>query len=67
MQLRFVPKNGEYIMEVVYQIDVPDIEDKSERIASIDLGVDILMTITSNCGVKLLVINGKPLKFINKY
>lgn len=66
-QLRFVPKNGEYIMEVVYQIDVPDIEDKSERIASIDLGVDNLMTITTNCGVKPLVINGKPLKSINQY
>ena len=67
MQLRFVPKNGEYIMEVVYQIDVPDIKDKSERIASIDLGVDNLMTITTNCGVKPLVINGKPLKSINQY
>ena len=67
MQLRFVPKNGEYIIEVVYQIDVPDIEDKSERIASIDLGVDNLMTITSNCGIKPLVINGKPLKSINQY
>ena len=67
MQLRFVPKNGEYIMEVVYQIDVPDIEDKSERIASIDLGVDNLMTITSNCGVKPLVINGQPLKSIKQY
>lgn len=66
-QLRFVPKNGEYIMEVVYQIDVPDIEEKAERIASIDLGVDNLMTITSNCGVKPLVINGKPLKSINQY
>ena len=67
MQLRFVPKNGEYIMEIVYQIDVPDIKDESERIASIDLGVDNLMTITTNCGVKPLVINGKPLKSINQY
>ena len=66
-QLRFVPKNGEYIMEVVYQIDVPDIEEKAERIASIDLGVDNLMTITTNCGVKPLVVNGKPLKSINQY
>lgn len=67
MQLRFVPRNGEYIMEVVYQIEVPDIEEKAERIASIDLGVDNLMTITTNCGVKPLVINGKPLKSINQY
>lgn len=67
MQLRFVPKNGEYIMEVVYQIEVPDIEEKAERIASIDLGVDNLITITTNCGVTPLVINGKPLKSINQY
>lgn len=66
-QIRFVPKNGEYIMEVVYQIEVPDVEEKAERIASIDLGVDNLMTITTNCGVKPLVINGKPLKSINQY
>ena len=66
-QIRFVPKNGEYIMEIVYQIDVPDAEEKAERIASIDLGVDNLMTITSNCGIKPLVINGKPLKSINQY
>lgn len=66
-QIRFVPKNGEYIMEVVYQIDVPDIEENAERIASIDLGVDNLITITTNCGVAPLVINGKPLKSINQY
>lgn len=66
-QIRFVPKNGEYIMEVVYQIEVPDIEERAERIASIDLGVDNLITITTNCGVAPLVINGKPLKSINQY
>lgn len=66
-QIRFVPKNGKYIMEVVYQIEVPDIEERAERIASIDLGVDNLITITTNCGVAPLVINGKPLKSINQY
>lgn len=68
IQLRFVPKNREeYIVELVYQIEVPDIEEKSERIASIDLGIDNLMTITTNFGVEPLVINGKPLKSINQY
>ena len=66
-QIRFVPRNSEYIMEVVYEIDVPDIEDVSKRIASIDLGVDNLLTITTNCGVKPLVINGKPIKSMNQY
>ena len=67
-QIRFVPRNREYVMEVVYEIGVPDIENKqSDRIASIDLGVDNLMTVTTNCGVNPLVINGKPLKSINQY
>lgn len=67
IQLRFVPKNGEYIMEVVYEIDVPDITDSSERIAAIDLGIDNLMTITTNCDINPFIINGKPLKSINQY
>ena len=62
IQLRFVPKSDEYIMEVVYEIEVPEIIDKeSNRIASIDLGINNLMTITTNCGIEPLVINGKPL------
>ena len=68
IQLRFVPRGNEYIMEVVYEIDVPETENIiSERIASIDLGIDNLMTITTNCGIEPLVINGKPLKSINQY
>lgn len=67
IQLRFVPKNGEYIMEVVYEIEVPDIENESKRIAAIDLGINNLITITTNCGIQPLVINGKPLKSHNQY
>ena len=68
VQLRFVPKSNEYIMEVVYQIEVPETKDiESQSIAAIDLGVDNLMTITTNCGVNPIIINGKPLKSINQY
>lgn len=68
VQLRFVPKGNEYIMEVVYQIEVPETKDiESQSIAAIDLGVDNLMTITTNCGVNPIIINGKPLKSINQY
>ena len=67
-QIRFVPRKEYYVMEVVYEIDVPETENiVSERIASIDLGIDNLMTITTNCGIEPLVINGKPLKSINQY
>lgn len=67
IQIRFVPNSDEYIMEIIYEIDTPDVEDTSKRIAAIDLGVDNLMTVTTNCGVKPIVLNGKPLKSINQY
>lgn len=67
VQLRFVPKRGEYIMEVVYEVEVPEVKAESKKIASIDLGIDNLMTITTNCGIAPLVINGKPLKSMNQY
>lgn len=67
VQLRFVPKRGEYIMEVAYEIDVPETNVVSNRIAAIDLGIDNLMTITTNCGISPLIINGKPLKSMNQY
>lgn len=67
IQLRFVPKKGEYVMEVVYEVEVSEVSTISNRIASIDLGIDNLMTITNNCGIAPLVINGKPLKSMNQY
>lgn len=67
IQIRFVPKLDEYIMEVVYQINVPELKESNERIASIDLGVNNLMTVTTNFGYKPFVINGRPLKSINQY
>lgn len=67
VQLRFVPKRGEYIMEVVYKIEVPETNITSNRIASIDLGVDNLVTITTNCGISPIIIIGKPLKSMNQY
>ena len=67
MQIRFIPKNGEYKMEVVYETDAPSPQPISTRIAAIDLGIDNLMTVTTNCGIQPIVINGKPLKSINQY
>lgn len=67
MQCRFIPKGKDYIMEIVYEIDVPDILNITNRTASIDLGVNNLMTITTNCRLEPFIINGKPLKSINQY
>ena len=66
IQVRFVPRNDHYVMEVVYETEIEEISVISERIASIDIGVNNLITITNNIGVAPFIINGKPLKSINQ-
>lgn len=68
-QIRFIPRDKEYIMEVVYEVEVPELKNITEpqRVASIDLGLNNLMTITTNCGIAPVVINGRSLKAINQY
>lgn len=68
IQIRFVPKGSCYIMEIVYEIEIPD-EKESEynRIASIDIGVDNLVTMTNNIDVEPIIINGKGIKSINQF
>jgi len=66
--VRFVPKGSNYVMEVVTEIEVPDkVKSESSRIASIDLGVNNLVTLTNNIGEQPIIINGKVVKSINQY
>ena len=66
IQVRFVPRGSCYVMEIVYEIEIEEHESESSRIASIDLGVDNLATITNNIGQSPIIINGKILKSINQ-
>jgi IS605 OrfB family transposase len=65
-QCRVIPRNGFYIIEIIYTI--PNIEQKPDngRYSSIDLGLNNLATISSNV-IKPIIINGKPIKSINQY
>lgn len=66
-QVRFIPKDKYIIAEVVYRVDnVEELIDNG-RYVGIDLGLDNFVTITNNCGLIPLVINGKGLKSINQY
>ena len=68
IQVRFVPRANFYMMEIITEIEVQDIEDiQSERIASIDLGVDNFITMTNNIGLQPIIINGKGIKSINQF
>ena len=67
IQVRFIPKGSNYIMEIVYEIEIPDaIKTESHNIASIDLGVNNLITLTNNIGKQPIIINGKGIKSINQ-
>lgn len=67
MQFRFVPKRNHYVMEIVYEIDVPETSLTSNRIIGIDIGVDNFATISNNAGLNPFIINGKTIKSMNQY
>lgn len=67
IQVRFIPRGSCYVMEIVYETEIPDAATKSNRIASIDLGVDNLVTMTNNIGLNPIIINGKGIKSINQF
>ncbi|MDY7007789.1 MAG: transposase, partial [Cyanobacteriota bacterium] len=66
IEVRIVPANSCYIIEVVYEkTNQPQID--SRYVAGIDLGIDRLVALSTNKpGVKPLLINGKPLKSVNQ-
>lgn len=66
-QCRFIPKGNYYVMEIVYEIDVPKCCEQSEHIAAIDIGVDNFITIVNNIGEQPIVVKGGIIKSINQY
>ena len=67
IQVRFVPRGSCYVMEIIYEIEVPAAKEFNNRIASVDLGVDNLVTMTNNIGKQPIIINGKGIKSANQY
>ena len=68
IQVRFIPHDNYYTMEIIYEIEVKDIDKEkvSSRIAAIDIGVDNLVTMTNNVMESPIIISGKILKSINQ-
>lgn len=67
MQCRFVPKGLYYVMEIVYEIEVPDISEIYERIVAIDIGVDNFITMVNNIGENPIAVKGGIIKSINQF
>lgn len=64
-QVRVVPKHGNFIIEVVYEAEVPAPRNTS-KYAGIDLGVDNFATVTFSTRNSPLIIKGLELKSINQ-
>lgn len=67
LQTRIKPQGGCYILELVYEIEAPEIKENNNRIIGIDLGLNNFATIVNNIGEKPIVINGKGIKSYNQY
>jgi putative transposase len=67
-QVRIVPRKGYYVVEVVYERkESPALVDPA-LVASIDIGLNNLATLTSNKkGFIPRIVNGRPLKSLNQY
>ncbi|MEG4394849.1 transposase [Microcoleus sp. BROC3] len=68
-QVRLVPKCDSYVIEVIYNQPESTVEQiQKEAVASIDLGLNNLVALTSNqSGFTPLLINGRPLKSLNQF
>ena len=67
-QVRIVPCNQVFCVEIVYSIFVDDtVLQDNGRIMSIDLGLDNLATVVTNTGLQPMIVNGKGLKSVNQY
>lgn len=62
--VRIVPKGNHIVFEVGYKKDINTLKTDNGRYASIDIGVNNLITVSSNI-IKPFIINGKPVKSIN--
>ena len=67
-QVRLVPKTGKYVIEVVYETTDVQLKEPNGNAAGADLGVDNLITLTTNIpGTEPVIMDGKELKSINQY
>ena len=65
-EVRIVPGLSQYIIEVVYEKSCKQLKE-SDLVASIDIGLNNLITVVYNNGEQPIVINGRPIKSINQF
>ena len=68
-QVRIIPKNNVFVIEAVYKTNkLIEYKPDNQRYLTIDPGLDNAFTLATNVkGIRPLIINGRPLKSINRY
>lgn len=64
--VKIVPKGNHFLIIVGYSVKGIELLEDNSRYGSIDLGLNNLITFSSNV-TKPFIINGKPIKSINQY
>jgi putative transposase len=67
-QVRIVPRNGFYLIEVVYEQEPVQSDVNPAYYAGIDIGTNNLLALTSNKpAFQAIMVNGRPVKSVNQY
>jgi putative transposase len=65
-EVRLIPKGRFYVAEIVYEHNLPEMETNN-KIASVDIGLNNLATVGSNCpNFQPFIVCGKALKACNQ-
>ena len=65
--VRIIPQNSCYVVEIVYEIEVPEIIINDNSYLSIDLGVNNFATCFDNSDNSSFIIKGEVIKSYNQY
>ncbi len=66
-QVRIIPKGLFYIIELIYEKDINDLNIDKDRVIGIDLGVSNIVTIANNVGLKPTIVKGGLVKSVNQF
>lgn len=66
-EVRIVPRNNHFIIEVTYKKEPKAKVTDNDKYAAIDIGLNNLTTVAFNFNQQPIIINGKPLKSINQF
>ncbi len=65
--VRIIPKGVYYILEIIYQKEVKDLNLDKERVIGIDLGLNNIITMVNNAGLQPAIVKGGIVKSINQF